>query len=81
MRASWTKNFRDSFIEAPPNIQQSFEKQLKFLLQNIRHPSLKTKKYDETQNIWQARASRSWRFYFTIEKDNYILLDLISHPK
>lgn len=81
MRASWTKNFRDSFLEAPQNIQQSFEKKLKFLLQDIRHPSLKAKKYDESRNIWQARVSKNWRFYFTTEKNTYILLDIIPHPK
>jgi len=29
-----------------------------------RHPSLRTNKYDETRDLWQARATEGWRFYF-----------------
>jgi len=54
---------------------------LLFILANLRHPSLRAKKYDETRGIWQARVTRDWRFYFTIEGDAYYLLDIISHPK
>jgi hypothetical protein len=51
------------------------------LLQNLRHPSLHAKKYDEGKNRWQARVIRGWRFYFTIDDDAYTLLDITSHPK
>jgi hypothetical protein len=33
------------------------------------------------QDRWQARVNRDWRFYFTIEGDTYIILDIIPHPK
>ncbi len=32
-------------------------------------PGLHSKKYDEARDIWQARVTRDWRFYFTIEGD------------
>ena len=51
------------------------------LAQDLRHPSVRTKKYDEARNIWQGRVNRSWRFYFLIERDRYFLLDLMPHPK
>jgi len=62
-------------------IQQAFDEQALLLLQNLRHPSLRAKKYDEAANKWQARVTREWRFYFTIEDDAHILLDIIRHPK
>jgi hypothetical protein len=49
--------------------------------QSLRHPSLRAKKYDENQGIWQARVSRDWRFYFTIEKGAYNLHEIRAHPK
>ena len=49
--------------------------------QNLRHPSLHAKKYDATRDIWQARVTRGWRFYFQIEGDTYTILSLIPHPK
>lgn len=48
---------------------------------DLRHPSLRAKKYDEARQIWQARVNRSWRFYFIIQGDSYLLLDIMSHPK
>jgi plasmid maintenance system killer protein len=30
------------------------------------HPSLHAKKYDEENDVWQARVNKDWRFYFTI---------------
>jgi hypothetical protein len=39
------------------------------------------KKYDEAQDIWQARINRNWRFYFTITGDTYTIEDVIPHPK
>jgi hypothetical protein len=50
-----------------------------FLLDDIRHPSLRAKKHDAER--WQARVTRDWRFYFRIEGDAYIFLDIIPHPK
>jgi len=79
MRLLYTERFRRSYETAPAHIQRAFQKQTRFLLQNLRHPSLRTKKYDK--NRWQARVDGGWRFYFRIEGDTYILLDLIPHPK
>lgn len=68
----------DSF---PSPTKNEFEKQLKFLLSNLRHPSLRAKKYDEARGIWQARVDKHIRFYFLIESDVYVLLDIRKHPK
>jgi len=31
--------------------------------------------------LWQARVNRNWRFYFTIENDEYRLHSIRHHPK
>jgi len=51
------------------------------LIENLHHPSLRAKKYDETKDIWQARVNRARRFYFTIRDETYIITRLIPHPK
>jgi mRNA-degrading endonuclease RelE of RelBE toxin-antitoxin system len=76
-----TSRFDKDLFSAPDRVRKDFEKQLRFLLRDIRHPSLRTKKYDETRGIWQARVNDSWRFYFCIEGDVYVLLSIIVHPK
>lgn len=58
-----------------------FDKQVDFLLSDLRHPSLHAKKYDGAQNIWQARVNSHYRFYFKIEGSIYKILSIIPHPK
>lgn len=81
MKVFFTTHFHRSYHKLPAKIQQAFEKQLAHLLEDLRHPSLRAKKYDESTGMWQARVTRGYRFYFTIEGDAYILHDVIAHPK
>lgn len=71
----------ESLSDAPPNVRRAFEKQLRFLVSNLLHPSLHAKKYDESKNLWQARVNQNWRFYFIITNDTYCIEDVIAHPK
>ena len=70
-----------SFQTAPERVQREFGKHLGYLLHNLRHASLRAKKYDEAKDIWQARVNDAWRFYFRIEGDLYHLTDIVPHPK
>lgn len=81
MKLVFTLRFVQSYADAPANIRKAFDKQSLFLLSNLRHPSLHAKKYDESTNLWQARVTRDWRFYFTIDGDEYRLHDIKTHPK
>lgn len=81
MKTVATSYFKKRFSLLPKEIKIKFRKQVNFLLQNFRHPSLRAKKYDEKKNIWQARVDKSYRFYFLIQKDIYVLLDIREHPK
>ena len=81
MRILFTSRFIRSYNKAPSNIQKAFDKQSLLLLQDLRHPSRRAKKYDERQDKWQARVTGSWRFYFQIIEDAYLMLDIIPHPK
>lgn len=65
----------------PDKIQKRVFKQFDILLSNIRHPSLRAKKYDESRDIWQCRINKAYRFYFQIVGDTYIILALTEHPK
>lgn len=73
--------FERSYAKAPQQIQRAFDKQSLLLLENLHHPSLRAKKYDENQGLWQARVNKSWRFYFLIQDDVYHIVDIIPHPK
>lgn len=81
MKTNFTERAMNDFVALSPKLQTLTKKQLNLLLKNLRYPSLRAKKYDESQNIWQARISRYYRLYFKIEGDTYIILTIKKHPK
>ena len=68
------------FRALPANIQTKTKKQFSYLIKDIRHPSLKVKKYKGYEDVWQARIDKTWRFYFHIVKPNYLVVSIITHP-
>ena len=81
MKLRYTQNALDTLTDLPAPIRKALYKQAAFLVQNIQHPSLHAKKYDEAGDKWQARVNRSWRFYFRIVGDAYVVSDIMPHPK
>jgi mRNA interferase RelE/StbE len=81
MHLVFSRRFDRSLRDAPRAVQRAFWKQSGLLLLNPRHPSLHTKKYEGIDDVWQARVTRDWRFYFTIDREAYHLIDIMVHPK
>ena len=81
MQVDYSERFIRSYADAPTRIQRAFDRRLAFLLNDLRHPSLRAKKYDESRDIWQARVNVGWRFYFQIRSDVYYMIDIVPHPK
>ncbi|MGC9973051.1 MAG: hypothetical protein ABSE56_20930 [Bryobacteraceae bacterium] len=81
MKLRYSAHFLRQYAAAPAGVRKSFDKQSRLLLQNIQHPSLRAKKYDEARDIWHARVNREWRFYFQIEAGEYQLHEIKPHPK
>ncbi len=81
MKIDFTDRVLDALEDAPPAVRKAFRKQLTFLAENLHHPSLHAKKYDEARDLWQARVTRDWRFYFKIVGDTYRLEEIRKHPK
>jgi Txe/YoeB family toxin of Txe-Axe toxin-antitoxin module len=81
MRVYLTEQFIAQYDAVQPQIQKAVTKQLRLLKNNVRHPSLYAKKYDEARDIWQARINRDWRFYFIIKGNTYRIIEMKGHPK
>lgn len=73
MKISFTKTFIRDYRKLPQELQDIVDKQLYLLLSNQRHPSLNIKKMNDPRNIWEGRATASYRFTFQIEGDIYVL--------
>jgi plasmid maintenance system killer protein len=81
MRWSHTRRSERDYREAPPAVRHAFDKQVRFLVNDLHHPSLRAKKYDEAKDLWQARVNRDWRFYFLVDRDLYTIVTIVPHPK
>lgn len=81
MNAFYSPRFKRNLAGFSPSVQKKFKKQVAFLLQDLHYPSLRAKKYNEGEDIWQARVDGNARFYFRVEGDMYVLLDISKHPK
>jgi mRNA-degrading endonuclease RelE of RelBE toxin-antitoxin system len=81
MRVVLTRRAARDLGSLPPRIQSVARKQFEVLAKNIRHPSLRAKKYLESEDLWQGRVNRDYRFYFRIVGDEYRVQMIIPHPK
>ena len=76
-----TRRSEEDYRNAPAEIQRAFEKQVRLLAQSLTHPSLRSKKYDESAGLWQARVNRDWRFFFLIQGNTYVMATIVPHPR
>lgn len=74
-----TDHFTRSYLIVPQPIQKAFGKQLGLLLTNPKHPSLHAKIVDSERRMWQARVTKAYRCYFTVEEDLFTLHEIKAH--
>lgn len=84
MRPVFTHDVVRDYQRLSETIQRRFDRALRFLLSNLRYPSLRAKKMEgqrdqEGRDIWDARVSRSHRMTFAINGDTYILYCIGPH--
>lgn len=79
MRVERTEQFKRDFDALPDPMKKRFEKQLRLLIQNPRHPSLRTKKMEDPRNVWECRITKNYRFTFQIREDAYVLRRVGGH--
>lgn len=81
MKTEFTPQAARDYKKLPEALKERVDKQMALLRQNLRHPSLKAKKYSEQEDIWQGRVNRDYRFFFQIVGDTYYILMIVPHPK
>ena len=79
MNILFSERARRDYESMPAALQKIADKQFDFLMNDLRHPSLHAKKYEEERGIWQARINKSWRFYFLINGDTYKIITITKH--
>lgn len=80
MTVHFSQHFRKQYKRIPKTQQKKFDKQLAFLLANPRHPSLQVKRMGGLKRR-EARIDYHYRFSFTIEKNELLLLSIGPHDE
>ena len=78
MKIARTARFKKAWEQLTKGEKALARKAITNLAMNIQYPALRAKKIQGTENIWEARASRSLRMTFQIE-GNIIILRNIGH--
>ena len=79
MRLERTNAFKQDYKNLPKNVQETTDNKIRFLVSNIRHPSLRVKKVRKHKDVFEATVTRSYRILFKIVSGGYILLRVGAH--
>ncbi len=73
MEIRYAVSFGGDYKRLPHEIRKLLAEKFKLLLNNMRHPSLRTKKMQGHDGIWEARITKGYRFTFQKENYGYLL--------
>jgi len=69
MRVSRLREFEMGYARLPMSIRKKVDRQIGYLIQDIRHPGAHAKKMESVGDIWEARIDRHYRMTFEIIGD------------
>ena len=79
MRLTRTDSFKRSYKKLPKFVQRKTDRILTQLGADLRHPSIRAKKIQGFDDIWEGRVDRFHRFTFEIKGDEIILRSVGVH--
>lgn len=64
MKIKYTSRFKRAYTKLPPSGKHFFEDKLHQFIDDWRHPSLRVKRVQGTESIWEASINMKIRFTF-----------------
>lgn len=65
-----TERFKKAFRALPKSVQEKAIKAFRLIQDNPHHPSLHVKRVQGTDDIWEGRVDRQYRFTFQFIKED-----------
>jgi mRNA interferase RelE/StbE len=81
MRLQYTNRFQRAYNDLTDDDAERVKKALRLLVGNPRHPSLRVKRMQGTDHIWEASASLSIRLTFEMHGDLIVLRNVGAHDE
>ncbi len=79
MKIQFSGPFTRDYNRLPKAIQERVNKQIEFLASDLNHPSLRLKKMQHPDDIWEARLTRGYRITLRMVGDIAILRRVGTH--
>ncbi len=85
MKVQTTRPFDRDYERLPEAVKGRVDKQLRILMDNPAHPSLRLKRIQGTEDLWEARVTAGYRLTIQIVGDTFVLrrvgsLDVLREP-
>jgi mRNA interferase RelE/StbE len=81
MKIQYSNKFAENVAMLPKEIQKILKNKLDILLENPRHPSLRTKKLQGRDNIFEASITMGIRITWQYTEDGILLRNIGEHDK
>ena len=77
----FTKRFRKAYQQLPQPIQNKVKKALRLLDENPRYPSLRVKRIQGTDPLYEGRIDQKYRFSFEFDSEDILLRNVDDHDE
>ncbi len=78
-RLAWLPRFERDYRNLPATLKAQVDQALLQMEEDLRYPSLRVKKMQSSQGIWEARVTRSCRITFNLEGELITLRTVGEH--
>lgn len=79
MKLIRTDRFLADYRRLPAQVQKQTDRKLRYLAENVAHPSLRVKRVQKYRDIYEGSINMDYRFLFLITTDSYVLLRIGRH--
>lgn len=79
MKVRTARRFDKDYAALTEKVKKAVDEKLALFISNPKHPSLKAKKMEGTNSIWEMRVSAGYRITFHISGDEAVLRKVGTH--
>ena len=79
MRISRTQRFVEDSMKLPSRIRKVLPRKLAYLAQDLAHPSLRVKRVQRYDGVYEASINMDYRLLFSVQDDVCMLLRIGRH--
>lgn len=79
MQLTRSDSFKRSYKKLPKFVQKKADRIITLLAGDLRHPSIRAKKIQGADDVWEGRVDKFHRFTFEIKDDELILRSIGIH--